>query len=266
MLGSDVFEKTINELHPYITYLILYFQGEPYLNPRFFEYVKFASQKRIYTATSTNGHYLTAETAEKTINSGLDRLIISIDGTTQETYEKYRIGGNLEKVLLGTREIIAAKKRLKSKTPHLIFQMVVFSTNEHQVTDLYNLAKEYGVNEVAIKTAQLYDYEKGNPLLPINEKWSRYKKGSDGRYKIKNAMLNQCWRMWNSSVITWDGEVVPCCFDKDASHRMGNVSNNNFESIWKSLEYKRFRAAILGSRSQIDICQNCTEGTKVWER
>lgn len=266
MLGEDIFEKTINELHEYITYLILYFQGEPYLNPRFFDYVKFAAHKKIYTATSTNGHFLSPENAEKTVQSGLDRLIISIDGTTQETYEKYRKGGNLEKVLHGAKEIVAAKKRLKSKTPHLIFQMVVFSTNENQIKDLYLLAEQVGVNEVAIKTAQIYDYENGNPLIPINEKWSRYKKGPNGRYHIKNELLNQCWRMWNSCVLTWDGHVVPCCFDKDASHRMGNIAEKSFETIWKSNEYKNFRTAILSSRSQIEICRNCSEGTKVWER
>src|SRR3954464_12958801 len=99
MMEADLFKKTIDELHQTLMYLIFYFQGEPYLHPQFTDLVKYASSKNIYTATSTNAHYLTDENAKKTVESGLDRLIISIDGTTQETYESYRIGGNLQKVI-----------------------------------------------------------------------------------------------------------------------------------------------------------------------
>jgi MoaA/NifB/PqqE/SkfB family radical SAM enzyme len=100
-----------------------YFQGEPYLNPEFLEMVKYASQKNIYTATSTNAHYLTDENARKTVESGLDRLIISIDGTTQEVYQQYRIGGNLEKVIEGARNIVKWKKALNSKKTLCIFSV-----------------------------------------------------------------------------------------------------------------------------------------------
>lgn len=264
MLVEDVFIRTIDELSKYTSYLILYFQGEPYLNKNFFEYVTYAKRKRMYTATSTNAHYLTDEIAKKTVESGLDRLIISIDGTTQETYKEYRIGGDLEKVLEGARNMVKWKKALKSATPHLIFQMVVFSTNEHQIDDLYALADEIGMDEVGIKTAQVYDYEHGNPLLPLNEKYSRYKRNADGTYQLKNEMLNQCWRMWSGAVITWDGRVVPCCFDKDAQHQMGSVDNQSFKEVWRGDAYANFRRALLTSRSEIDICKNCSEGTRVW--
>lgn len=93
MLKKDFFTETIDDLHKHLLYLIFYFQGEPYLNTDFLDMVKYASEKGIYTATSTNAHYLTDEAARKTIESGLDRLIISIDGTTQEVYQQYRVGG-----------------------------------------------------------------------------------------------------------------------------------------------------------------------------
>src|SRR5436189_2825797 len=125
MLDKKFFEGMIDELAPHLLYLIFYFQGEPYLNPAFLDMVQYASSKNIYTATSTNAHYLDDENARRTIESGLDRLIISIDGTTQETYEQYRIGGSLDKVLEGARNIIHWKKKLRSKTPHVIFQFLV---------------------------------------------------------------------------------------------------------------------------------------------
>src|SRR5262249_39847875 len=150
-------------------------------------------------ATSTNAHYLNDENARRTIESGLDRLIISIDGTTQDVYEQYRVGGNLNKVLEGTKNIIRWKKELKSKTPFIIFQFLVVKPNEHQVEDVKNLAAEIGVDDVWLKTAQVYDYENDpNQLIPGIDKYSRYKRKSDGTYQFKGNLANHCWRLWHA--------------------------------------------------------------------
>lgn len=264
MLDLDLYKKIIDETHRELIWLVLYFQGEPFLNKQFLEFVKYAAQKKIYTATSSNAHYFTDEIAKATVESGLDRLIISIDGTTQEAYGKYRIGGRLDKVIEGTEKLLYWKKKLNSKTPHIIWQFIAFKHNEHQVPEIKKLAKQIGVNELGIKTAQIYDYETSDSFIPDNKSLSRYEQDAEGNYHIKNKLLNQCWRMWRGSVITWDGLVVPCCFDKDATHRFGDVNTQTFRSVWKSKQYNSFRKAILKSRKKIDICTNCTEGTRVW--
>jgi radical SAM protein with 4Fe4S-binding SPASM domain len=226
--------------------------------------VKYASEKNIYTFTSTNAHYLSDENAKKTIESGLDKLIISIDGTTQEVYEQYRVGGKLDKVLEGAKNVIKWKRELKSKTPYVVFQFLVVKPNEYQIEEARRLTKELGADEIKFKTAQINDFEQGSNLIPDAVEYSRYKKNADGTYSIKNKLLNQCWRMWSGCVITWDGKVVPCCFDKDAQHRLGDVNNTSFKEVWKSPSYNSFRSSILKSRKEIDICRNCTEGTQVW--
>lgn len=265
MLKDDLFKRTIDELAETLLYLIFYFQGEPYLHPQFLELVSYAAEKGIYTATSTNAHYLTDLQAKKTVESGLDRLIISIDGTTQETYQQYRVGGNLEKVIEGTKNIIKWKKELKSATPHVIFQFLVVKPNQHQIDEVKELAKSLGVDEVGLKTAQIYDYENGSDLIPTIDKYARYKKQLDGTFDIKNKLLNHCWKMWHSCVITWDGLVVPCCFDKDAEHRLGNLKENSFISVWQGEGYRKFRKTLVSSRQEIEMCKNCTEGTQVWQ-
>jgi radical SAM protein with 4Fe4S-binding SPASM domain len=263
MLDLELYKKIIDELHPELVWLILYFQGEPFLNKSFLEFVKYAASKNLYTATSSNAHYFTDDMAKATVESGLDRLIISIDGTNQETYSKYRKGGQLSKVTEGTENLLKWKKELGIQTPHIIWQFIAFKHNEHQIPEIKKLAKEIGVDELGIKTAQIYDYQTSNEFIPENEDLSRYSKTETG-YQIKNKLLNQCWRMWRGSVITWDGLVVPCCFDKDATHRFGNISKQSFKSVWTGEQYNNFRKAILKSRKEIDICTNCTEGTKVW--
>ncbi|MFK7936000.1 MAG: SPASM domain-containing protein [Saprospiraceae bacterium] len=263
-LKSNFFRKTIDELHRDLLYLIFYFQGEPYINPDFLDMVNYAHQRGIYTITSTNGHFLNNENARRTIESGLNRMIISVDGTTQEVYENYRKAGNLETVLQGARNVVKWKKKLKSKTPHLIFQFLVVRPNEHQIDEIYRLAEEIGIDEVKLKTAQVYDYENGNPLIPLNEKYARYAKLPDGKYVVKNELLNHCWKLWHSCVITWDGLVVPCCFDKDAQHQLGDLKKTSFAELWQSEPYDNFRRQLLKGRDQIDICTNCTEGCRVW--
>ncbi len=266
MLEKNFFKETIDDIYKDILYLIFYFQGEPYLNRNFLEMVQYASSKGIYTATSTNAHYLTDEVAKRTVESGLDRLIISIDGTTQEVYKQYRRGGNLEKVIAGAKNIVKWKKELNSKTPFVFFQFLVVKPNEHQVEDIKRLAIEVGVDEVRFKTAQVYDYENDpNQLIPENEKFSRYKKDKQGNYISKNKMANHCWKLWHANVITWDGMVVPCCFDKDATHKLGDLKNQPFKEIWQSDNYKHFRKELMTSRKNIDICANCSEGTSVWK-
>jgi radical SAM protein with 4Fe4S-binding SPASM domain len=266
MLEKDFFKQTIDDIHKHLLYLIFYFQGEPYLNRNFLEMVKYASDKGLYTATSTNAHYLTDETARKTVESGLDRLIISIDGTTQEVYKQYRVGGNINKVIEGAKNIVKWKKELKSKTPFVFFQFLVVKPNEHQIEDIKQLAKEVGVDEVRFKTAQVYDYENDpNQLIPVNEKFSRYKKSASGNYISKNKLTNRCWKLWHANVITWDGLVVPCCFDKDAAHRLGNLKTQSFKQVWNNDNYKQFRRELMTSRKNIDICANCSEGVSVWK-
>jgi radical SAM protein with 4Fe4S-binding SPASM domain len=264
-LDLALHQTMLHQTSKSVFYINYYFQGEPFLHPQFLDLIRQAKKHKIYTATSTNAHFIDQKKAEEIIESGLDRLIISIDGLTQETYENYRVHGNLAKVIEATKLLIAAKKQKKSATPHLIFQFLAVKPNEHEIPAVFTLGNELGIDEVRIKTAQLYDYKNGNSLMPENEHYSRYVKTADGTFKLKYKTGNHCWRMWSSSVLTWDGKVVPCCFDKDAQHVLGTIEQTPFTEIWNHKKYKNFRQAVLTGRNQIDICQNCSEGAKVFQ-
>ena len=116
---------------------------------------------------------------------------------------------------------------------------------------------------------QISSVENAKKYLPKNEKYSRYKflestpSGDDQKIKIKNKLKDHCFALWRTSVITWDGRVVPCCFDKDANYEFGKLNGRSFKEIWLSENYQRFRTSILSNRKEIDICRNCTEGLKV---
>ena len=264
MLSLPDFQKLTEEIHKDLVYMLMYFQGEPYLNPNFLDMAAHAVAKGIYVGTSTNGHYLSEENAKKTVASGIQEVIISIDGATQATYEQYRIGGNLEKVKEGVQRLVNARNAARSLSPVILLQFLVVGHNEHEVEAIKALGKELGVDEVLFKTAQIYDFEQGSPLIPRQDRFSRYRKGADGKYVLKNKLKNQCWKLWMGAEVTWDGRVLPCCFDKDAQYVMGKLPEEKFRKIWQSEAYNDFRKSLLNSRKDIDICTNCSEGTEIW--
>lgn len=259
-MDIKTFQRIINDNYRHLSYLILYFQGEPFLNPSFFEMIRISVSKKIYSVSSTNGHFLDKLNSEKIIKSGLDKLIISLDGTDQKSYAEYRKGGDYNTVITGIKNLTESKQINKSNKPFIEIQFLVTGYNEHQIEDMKKLAESLNINKLTFKTIQIYDVDKNSDLLPENPKYTRYKKDPSGKYIIKNKLKNKCWRMWSSAVITWDGTVVPCCFDKDAKYNFGNLTDISLTEIWKNNSYLNFRGKIMISRAEIDICSNCTEG------
>jgi radical SAM protein with 4Fe4S-binding SPASM domain len=188
----------------------------------------------------------------------LDKLIISLDGTTQESYSAYRSGGSFDKVIEGVENIVKTKSELKRKNPFIVLQFLVFRHNENELTEIKKLAKKLKVNKFELKSAQIYDFENGNILIPSNKKYSRYRKVGE-KYIIKNKLKNKCFRLWTNPVITYDGKVVPCCFDKNAEYKLGDLKKNTFNEILNDKFYKKFRKKNLSHRDIISICKNCTE-------
>ncbi len=256
------YQKLLDEKAQDLWYLNFYFQGEPFLNRNLTEMIRMAHERKIYTSVSTNAQLINNAIAEKIVTSGLDRLIISIDGVTEDTYQAYRIGGTLERVLSRTKEVQAFKKKHRSQTPRVVFQFIVFKHNEHELEAMKQLAKDYQVDKLEIKSAQVYDFEHDTDVIPRNQKYSRYRKDNQGVYRIKSELSNHCWRMWHSAVVTEDLTVVPCCFDKDAEYDLGNLKQSSLQDIEGGKAYQKFRQSILTNRKQHEICRNCTEGLK----
>ncbi|MCF8217363.1 MAG: SPASM domain-containing protein [Bacteroidales bacterium] len=261
-ISPQVYVPVIDQLAEHAMYLILYFQGEPFLHPQIFDIIQYARSKKLYVMISTNGHYLDKEKSHQLVNSGLHKLIVSLDGADQEAYEAYRKGGDINKVVQGIENVVEAKKQLNSRKPLIELQFLVLKTNEHQMEEVKRLSKKLNVDRLALKTAQIYNFKNGSPYIPETDKYSRYQKNDSGEYEIKMQMKNRCYRMWSGCVVTFDGYIVPCCFDKDASYAMGNIRDRSFKDIWKDENYRSFRKQILTNRKGIDMCRNCTEGLK----
>lgn len=239
----------------------LYFQGEPLLHPNFPEYLHYT--RNLYKTISTNGHFLTERLSEEIIKSGPGKIIISMDGLDQDIYSRYRQNGDLEKVKEGIRNISKTREKLRSNF-RIEVQMLVNRFNEKQVEEFRKFTKEMSVIPV-LKSMQIYDKDSINFWLPAEEKFRRYRKNA-GEFSIKSTLPDRCYRLWSVPVITWDGKVLPCCFDKDASYVMGDLRESTFSEIWKGEKFRNFRKDVLEGRNRIDICRNCTSGLNLQKK
>lgn len=258
-MNLDLFKKIVDEVKDYSTMLILWNQGEPYLNKQMNNMVKYASDAGLFTMVSTN---LNADmNAEEVVKSGIDSMIVSLDGASQDTYNQYRINGNLEKVMTNVKNLITAKQKLKSPTPIIEWQFLVMKHNEHEIEQIKKLAKDLGVDQLCFKTIQIYTKDDVK-FLPENPKYRRYNVNGNN-FEIKFKLANKCRRMWQQPVVNWNGQVAICCFDKDIRYPVGNVNDQSLLSIWQGKEFQAMRNAILKNRKAFEICRNCGEGVKL---
>ena len=260
-LSLENFRTILDNVGPQVRTLALWNQGEPTINDALPEMIRYAHDKGIYTMVSTNGSLLLRRNlVVRLIASGLDELVFSIDGLTQETYQTYRIGGYLERVVNGMKAMRKRRDELQSPTPRLVMQWLPMKHNEHEIPMLRRKAAEWGADSVEIKTTQVYGEEQAEKFLPKVKELTRYER--KGKRWETRRRYQSCKRLWFSTMIDWNGTVVPCCFDKDEEFILGNALMEDFGEIWTGAAYNKFREALITEGRILDMCQNCTEGLK----
>ena len=261
VMHFDLFKKTIDEIKDYCIWLSLYSWGEPFLNKEISKYVAYAHEVNLATIMSTNlNKPLTPEMAEELIRSGLDTLIISLDGVTQDVYEVYRVAGYLDRVLDNIKLLAQKKSELASQTPYLEWQFIVMRQNEHQIPEARRMAEEFGVDSIVFKNV---DFPHGEDDPALAEQWlpvaTEFRRDLPFAKPYKEESL-RCWRLWRSAVVNWDGGYAPCCYLTDAADDFGNVSTQSVKEIWNNEHYKTARGLFKGTylpRTKVG-CMQCS--------
>ncbi|MBQ9591992.1 MAG: radical SAM protein [Paludibacteraceae bacterium] len=256
-MDVENYKKILEKIAPHALYLNLYFQGEPTLHPQLPTLIQLAKGHGLYVALSTNGQHINAQTARRLVRSGLDKMIVSVDGMNQRSYETYRRGGSLDKALKSIHYVTDYKRTIGSYTPRVEMQTLAFRHNEDELPALKRLAKDLGAR-FKVKTAQFYTCAPDDTLQPPDSaRLSRYVRGEDGTLRLRRRLPNRCFHLLTSAVVTWEGDVLPCVFDKDARYVFGNILKEDVSSIFKSARAKEFRRRVFTKRKAIDICNNC---------
>lgn len=262
LLKLSVFNNLIDQIKDTGFYVQLFFQGEPYINKDLPAMIRFAQSKNIYISISTNGHFVNEKNVDYVLDNAPDKLIFSVDGLDEESYQNYRVGGTFKQADEGLRALVNRKIERSLNKPFIELQFIVMKQNENQLENVKNYCSEIGVDKLVFKTMQISSYENAVKFLPTNKKYRRYVLENNS-FRIKNEIKNHCFALWRTSVITWDGRVVPCCFDKDAQNEIGKINGRALSGVWHSPEYSEFRKRVMTNRKDVPMCTNCTEGLKV---
>ena len=260
----ETFKKIVDDVGDYIIHLRLWNWGEPLLNKKLYDMIRYAKRKKIFINISTNGIFLNEDNVERLVDCGLDEVIVSVDGATQKTYEKYRVDGDLGKILDGIKLLTEAKKAKKSRTPYVNLQFILMSHNEHEIKNIRSIANELEVNALTFKSVGVMDVELKEDIkkyLPNNPNMGRYIIRNN-KIKRRLTQRNMCDTMYDETTIAWNGEILPCCNDSHAGYSFGNILKENLWNIWRNDKYSKFRCVILTDKSSIPMCKDCPGNTK----
>jgi radical SAM protein with 4Fe4S-binding SPASM domain len=257
-MSFELYRRILAELDGTLERLMLYNYGEPFLHPRILEMMAEAHRAEVHTRVSTNGLvFLRGVDARDLIASGLDYLRVSVDGATEETYNVYRVGGRLDRVLEGVRLLQKRKQELGRSKPVVELQFIVMRHNEHEIPLMRRMARELGVL-LRCKSVGLGDLNHEpdrRAWLPDDESLRRYEE-RDGQFNL--ARLDQwvCDHPWHRLVVNWDGQVTPCCYDPDGEYELGNAADG-IGAVWNGERLRTFRQAVR-SHERPTICQRCS--------
>lgn len=259
------FKKIIDEVGDYMIHLRMWNWGEPLLNKDLDKMIKYAKKKDIFVNTSTNSYFLDKTWAKKLVDSGLDELILSLDGASEKTYNQYRKGGSFKKAIAAIKLLLAERKKRGKNTPKINLQFIIMKHNEHEVEKVKKLAKELGVDNLVLKSVGIMDvFDKTDDVkkyLPSIRKYSRYDL-KKGKLIHKARERNMCDLMYEESVVNWDGSITACCHALEGIPNFGNAFKESFKNIWNSKKYRAFRKQILKDKKTIPLCKDCPGSNK----
>lgn len=246
-IDVSAFEKMINQIKRKSSILNLFFQGEPFLHPQIIDLIKIIKNAGLVTVISSNAQMIDEKMAINIVLSGLDMLIVSMDGASQDTYEKYRKLGDFNKLQTAMSALNDSKIQLNSNIS-LIAQCLVTKDTEPEIEKLKNWSAENGFTFI-IKSMQIYNTENSQNFLPINKKYNRY--------ASQNKRAKSCIRLWTHILVLTDGRVVPCCMDKNAEFAIDSAFDNTIQEVIKAKNRKVFMSIVLRNKNKVELCKNC---------
>jgi radical SAM protein with 4Fe4S-binding SPASM domain len=257
LLDFDRYCAFIDQVAPTTAALMFYFMGEPFLNKRAYEMIRYARRKGLYVETCTNGEFVDAKGV---IYSDVNDISFQIGGMTQRTHEIYRVRGKLDRVIANLLGLIEERRDNPSSNVTISVGFIVMKHNEHEVPEFLRWAKEIGVDRANVIDPCVRTVAEGKAMLPVDRCYWFYDEAAfaQGVLKPRHLPDNECPWIWNSMTVNWDGSVVSCCRDANGRNVLGNVFETPLSDIWNSEAMRDFRRRIVTEQGKIDICRLCS--------
>lgn len=273
MLPLDEFRKILDHYAPWMVDLELYGWGEPFLNRDIFEMIRYAKGKRLFVRTSSNFNAFKEGDHEKIVQSGLNQINASLDGTTQEVYGQYRVGASLDKALENLRKLIETRRQLGSLRPLIEWQFIVSKVNYSQIKDVRRLAAETGVDilRLDLPFSLTHINQTGNSEAearwlaedPAFRQWEGSDKGDAA------ACMRECSYLWGALQVDAMGQVNPCPNRIGSKVQCGDAVGIPVRDMWNSAVFvegrKMFAQNPSGPPEFDGPCRVCKEGLQPWK-
>lgn len=250
-MDFSLFRKIIDEAKDYVYDIYLHHRGESLLHPQFIGMVKYAKGAGLKVKVHTNATLLSKEKGEEILDSGLDLISFSFDGFSKEIYEKIRVKAKFEKTVENIETFLKRKQRRGRSKPYTIIEEIEFPQysrhySEEKRKEFSRRFRLLGLDELIFK--KLYN-------------WA-------GDYQVSGQEIGRgspgvCTFLWYSSVILWEGTVVPCPQDYFAQIKLGNVSQKRLSEIWNDRPYLELRKKMLSSLESLGPCPKCD---RLWRK
>ena len=251
MMEPELFFKVVDEVKDYNGMLWLHNLGEPLAHPRFDDLVRYVKDAGLSCGMSTNATLLNDKRADRIFASGLDKIILCMDGITTETYEKMRVGAKFEKVTANIERFLERKQSGGHRTPQAIVQLIYMKETEQQVPE-FRRRWEGLADKVHIKRFSTWA-EQVDGIADLADAEHRYEPDH-----TTSQERHPCAYLWRNVVVAANGDVIPCCVDYDARMVMGNVNDSTLEEIWHGETFRNVRQDHLEGRF-LDTCATCKE-------
>jgi radical SAM protein with 4Fe4S-binding SPASM domain len=240
-LSLAEFERIVDEVGDYVHVINFQNWGEPMLSRDTPAMIAYTHRKGIYTSIATNGNYPPSRNAAL-VEAGLDHILFALDGSHQDLYAQYRVGGRFEVVARNIQELIAAREERGAKHPFVEIQFLVFPHNEHDEEEVRELARLWKADGIMVRAA----------VAPENTTNRR-------SHYTWNDSKGFCSRFWYTASINSDGGVTPCCHFFHEENDLGNVSGSSFGDVWNNAAFRRSRELV--ARNEVSamhpLCQAC---------
>lgn len=230
--------------------LKLNWRGEAGLHRELADVIAHAKKRGVLDVQlNTNGIPFSPDRIRKIIEAGLDRVIISMDGATKETYEKIRVRAKYETLIENVKAFYRIREELGRSRPFIRIQMVRMKENAHEVEQFFEMWKPW-VDDIRISDVS----NRGQGNLSVGD-----------QVPVGRA---QCPQPWQRMIVSRDGTVVPCCSDWHMQWKIGDATKESLSDIWKGRKMTALRT--LHVKNQLDAiepCKSCfVKESYVWEK
>ena len=246
IMSDSVFAALFEQIRDYhFRAVVLYHGGEPLLNKNFYSMVKKLRPLADKIKTNTNGSLLNDNNIMSILDSGIDLIVLSLDGLSAEENNQIRVGCDFDKVMASLKKLLQLKSKLGLSKPEVCIHNAQVANNEDSPREVQN--PQYLVEALGEFSGQVsWDPIRAYlwPGLPIP---------ASGLSPERNF----CDSVVSTMTVRWNGDIVPCCNDLTSEMVMGNILKEDITKIWNNKKFRKLRGDIAGFNPP-PLCHNCS--------